>query len=408
MHRVQVFRREQAGRRILALTGCWVVVLVVLAGFYLETRAGIATATHTVYPGQRVVSGGGIPLEEYLSHFLDFWKTEDFFPSAQGNVCEGTGFLWLLPVTLVMLARARSATPTGGEATLAACWLVASLVAAWTIFPVPAGVGHWLLFDHVPASRCLPALGLINVTGVVVYLSLRRKPVDSPAQPLSFWRLAGGVAVFLGIGALLGLMNTVYHGYFQEADVVLASCYATALVVCLLEHWTPALAALLIVPLCLANGLINPLDRGLRVVTKSALYRAVQGDPQMRAAKWLVYSHDFTLTGFVVASGADVFNSFKVLPNLGAMAPFDPERRAVHSYNQSGHMVVRPLPEGQPSRFENPDVGLLRWSVSPLDPALRKAGIRYLVFDEPPEDAFVRGLRRIDSQVPNIYLYELP
>ena len=110
----------------------------------------------------------------------------------------------------------------------------------------------------------------------------------------------------------------------------------------------------------------------------------------------------------MVATGAEVFNSFKVLPDLRAMRQFDPAGRFEQAYNQSGHMVVRPLPPGRPSTFENPDIGLLRWSVSPLDPALRRVGVRFLAFDEAPDPALVGGLARIDPEVPGIWIYELP
>ena len=51
-------------------------------------------------------------------------------PAKQGNVCEGSGFLWLLPITLVMLGRRRLAGPAGAEALLAGCWLTAT-VGGW-------------------------------------------------------------------------------------------------------------------------------------------------------------------------------------------------------------------------------------------------------------------------------------
>ena len=408
MHRAQVLRPDLVRRHVIALAACWGIVALVLGGFYLETHAGIVTAANTVYPGQRVSAGGGVPLEAYLSHFLDFWKTEQHFPAGQGNVCEGTGFLWLLPVTLFVFGRRRFAGAGGTEAMLAVCWLTATVIAAWTIFPVPASVGHWLLLDHVPADRCLPALGLINVVGVILYLSLRR-PTDLPDDaPAEFWRAAGAIAAFLGAVALLTLMNTVYHDFFTTSQVVVAAFYAAALTVLLLARHSFAFGAVLLVPLVLANGAINPVDRGLGVVTRSPLFRAVQSDRHLRDGRWLVYSHDFTLTGFVVATGADVFNSFKVLPDLAAMSAFDPSGASRRAYNQSGHMVVRPLPAGQPSRFENPDVGLLRWSVSPLDPALRRVGVHFEVFDEEPDGALVAGLRRILPAVPGIWIYELP
>ena len=56
----------------------------------------------------------------------------------------------------------------------------------------------------------MPALGLINVVGVVVYLSLGPGTASFPAdQPTTFWRVAGALAAFLGMTALLVMMNGV-------------------------------------------------------------------------------------------------------------------------------------------------------------------------------------------------------
>ena len=406
-HRTLVFRRDMAPRRLLALAGCWGIVALLLVGFLLETRAGIATAANTVYPGRRVSAGGMVPLAQYVSHLLDFWKSDTHFPAALGNICEGTGFLWLLPLTLLPGWR-RGAGRRVPEAMLAVCWVAAAILFAWTILPLPASAGHWLLLDHVAGTRCLPALGLINAAGVVVYLSRPRVLAPAASRTGILWVGAGAVAVLLGVAGLLFLASRAYPGFFTGSELTQAALYTTALAVCVLQRWRLPFTAALLLPLIFNNALINPVDRYLRVVTSSTLYKAVQRDPHLREGGWLVYSHDFTLTGFVVATGADVFNAFKVLPDLPAMAAFDPEHRSEHAYNQSGHMVVHPLPTGQPSRFENPDVGVLLWSVSPLDPALRRVGVRFLVFDEPPAPALVPGLRRVAPDVPAMWIYELP
>ena len=55
-----------------------------------------------------------------------------------------------------------------------------------------------------------------------------------------------------------------------------------------------------------------------------------------------------------------------------------------------------------------PFVEAARVSVSPLDQALPRVGIRFLVFDEAPDPALIGGLRRLAPEVPGIWIYELP
>ncbi len=406
-NRALILRRDLVGRHGLALAACWGGVALAMAGFGYEVRDAIVAAAHTVYPGQRILGGGGITVARLLSNWMDFWKSDARYPVSEGNICEGTGFLWLLPFTLFSLGR-RLGGQTGLRGLLVACWIVAAGLLTWMIFPIPPWVGHWLLLDHVQAHRCLPALGVVNVAGVILYLSLRRgeEPSDAAARGRRPW--AEIAAVFLGVLMLLTLTNDSYPAFFQGSEVFWGAGYITLLVACLLAVRPGLLAGALLVPLVLANGLINPVDRGAQVVTRSALFRTIQGEPRLLEGKWLLYSRSFVNMGFVVATGADVFNSFKVLPNLRDLAAFDPEGRFLNNYNQSGFTLAVPLPEGQPSTFEFVNIGVLRWSVSPLDPALRQVGVRFVIFDEEPAPDLAAKLRRIHPEVPRLFLYELP
>ncbi len=406
-HRALILRRDLVGRHGLALAACWGGVALAIAGFSYEVRDAIVTAVHTVYPGQRISSGGGISLERLFSNWMDFWKSDKHYSIVDGNICEGSGFLWLLPFTLLGRGR-RLGGRTALEGLLVGCWIVAAGLVAWMHFPIPASVGHWLLLDHVPAHRCLPALGAVNIVGVILYLSARQG--EELLAPLSrgWGRWTEIVAIFLGTLVLLTMTNDVCQGFFQSSEIALSAGYITLLAACLLAVRPGLLAGALLVPLVLANGLVNPVDRGTQVITRSALFRAIQGEPRLRDGRWLVYTRSFVTVGFVVATGADVFNSFKVLPNLRDMAVFDPEGRFLNSYNQSGFTTAVPLPEGQPSTFEVLSLGQVRWSVSPLDPALRQVGVRFLIFDEEPAPALAAKLRRIDFKVPGFFLYEIP
>ncbi len=404
-----IFRREGAAARLLALLGCWVAVGLLLGAFYEEAKAAIQLAGDTVYPGRRICTGGSIALAEFISHFGDFWKGEVSFPPAEGNICEGAGYLWLAPATLLFVGRGARESLRGPRfAALVACWLTCGVIAAWMLLPIPAGVGHWLLLDHVPPYRCWPGLGLANVAAVIVFLSLGSGVEAAEPAPARPTRWPAYLGIFLTLATLLALMNTANQDFFTPIEVLAAALYAALLVICLLERWSAVFAAAVLTALIYANAGINPVNRGFDVIEKSRLFQAVHADPKLSRGSWLVYSHDFELAGFVASTGVSVLNSFKVLPNLKGLAVFDPEGKFLHSYNQSGHTVARPLPAGEPCRWENPDTGSIRWLISPLDPGLKILGVRYVLFDEAPDPALAAKLRPLSLGTPGLWAYALP
>ena len=97
-----IFTRDHALPRIAALSGTWMLVALVMFGFYRDTEATLTIMANTEYPGRRSSSAGGYPLLAMFSHFFSFWEDDRHFPLPQlfGNICESAGFFWLAPVTL--------------------------------------------------------------------------------------------------------------------------------------------------------------------------------------------------------------------------------------------------------------------------------------------------------------------
>ncbi len=405
--RRRIFTRVGAGRRALAAAGCLGLTAAVLLGFYLDAKPTLLAAANTVYPGQRVCAGGGYVGWFYISHLLDFWKTETHYPVALGNPCETTGYFWLAPVTLFALGRRWGALPPGPAAALRCCWGAFALIGAWMTLPITAAVGHWFLFDHVLIDRCTHALGLVNVAIVVLTLCRPRREEVPRAT------LAERAACFAGWAVLvflaLGTTNTILEGFYPLDVLAVASLYAAWLALCTMEHWKGALAASLLLPLIVVNGPINPLARNLHVITKSALFEFAQRRPEYRQEKWLVFSPGVDPDGFIAACGIKSFNSLKVVPQLADLSLFDPEGKYAKFINQSGYLIAHPLPEGEPSTFESPALGVVVWNVSPLDPRLKQMGIHHAIFNGPYPPEITDPLKPLaPGPVSNLLLYELP
>jgi hypothetical protein len=405
-HAGLVFRKEGWRKRSVAVGGCWLLVVLVLGLFYVDTKVGFGELAHTIYPGQRAAAGGTMTAAQMLSHFMDFWKTEARLPVELGNICEGTGYLWLAPVTLLMPWPA-VATRRIRLANLC-LWLAFLLLAAWMLLPIPAAIGAFILFDKVLPNRCLPGLGLINIAIVVTFVSTLR-PAKTKAVMLQKEDLRALVGIFILLFFAFACMNSVYHQFFTYFEVGTAAAYSAFLVFCLRQNWRRLLAIALLLPAAATTALVNPVDRGLDVIVNSSLSATIKRQPELRGGRWLVFSSGVALAGFFSASGLDLFNGLKIIPPLNELTLFDPERKYASVLNQSCYLVAHVQTETGPSEFESPNPGMVFWKVNPLDPKLKEIGIKYLAFDSPPDSSIRQKLKLIfKEESTRIWAYELP
>ena len=170
-----------------------------------------------------------------------------------------------------------------------------------------------------------------------------------------------------------------------------------------------ALAIALVVPLVLSTGLVNPIDRGLGVITHSKLEAFLDEHPDLRHKKWLVLP-DIVAPAYVAAHGLDVFNTLHVIPDLAAFKKLDPESKYLSIYNSSGYLIVRGQDASRDILFENVrQAGGVRLSINPRYLRLRDIGIEVLAFRERPPADWVEGLKLISpSPVDTFWLYEIP
>jgi hypothetical protein len=279
------------------------------------------------------------------------------------------------------------------------------------LLPIPGTAAKWIFFDKVTVNRCYPALGLINITIVILALA---QPV-SGRNSSSFDRkqLAFYCRTYLGFfllaAILLILTNSAMQSYFRTMVVIAAAAYTAVLVFCIFHRWHPAFAATLLLPLLVQNALVNPLDRGLDTVMASNLFKRGRSDSQLRDGKGLIYSQWIEQAGFLSAVGLDTMNSMKIVPDLKRTTLADPEARFTSIYNQSSYLIAEALPEGEKSQFASPSLGIVVWKVNPFDPVLKEMGIRFLAFDREPNAELKNRLRPLENvRSPGLWLYEAP
>jgi hypothetical protein len=399
-------RGPQFFARIVCLAAAWLLVAAILGWFYFDAKETIAAAAGTIYPGQRSSSGGGVKLSQFLSHFLDFWKSEENFPSNQGNICEASGYLWLAPFTLFLarpVKRLRLPTPV-----IIFSWIAFLLLLSWTLFPIPARVGHWILFDRVPPFRSYHALGLINVTLVGMFLTEQRRARLVPHLVQNHPVRSLGVTLI--VAWLLFRMNKSLGHFFPQWQIWVALLYTALLVLLLFQARQGVFALCLLLPLALANGLINPLDRGLDVIRNSSLFKAVhETHKEWRDGKWVIFAPWADEPGLLAATGLDVVDCLRIIPDRKAMGVFDDTGQYADIINRSSYFFAIPLPSGQASSFETPSAGNVLWRVNPIDPRLKQIGVNRVAFAyQPPAKEFAGPLApHLETSLPGLQIYRL-
>ena len=146
----------------IALTAATAAVTVLL---YL--RDPIATVADTVYPGQRISGGGGVPFRMWLTQFLPTSHMNHHALLAPGpNICEFAtiGSIYVLAI-LFFAPWSALMTQSTWEDRRRWMWLGAGLLAtqAWMTVVLPPWVGYPLLWHLVQPGRMVIAGGLLLV-----------------------------------------------------------------------------------------------------------------------------------------------------------------------------------------------------------------------------------------------------
>lgn len=411
-----IFRREHAARRMLAFACAIAVIAAIGLSVFLDLRVAIPAIANTFYPGRRILNGGTTPWFVLPSSLLAWTQKESRVPAALGNICEGSSYLWIAPITLILLGRLKFSNFQ--KWALRSLWLSFSVLLIWLVLPIPASVGAILGLDRTGGSRVFPALGLANVAIVVLCgaaMSNLRFPIFGTTQGRALSALqkgwlhsALGFAGFAMILFLVRAINREFNQFFSWPEVLLAAVIATGLFYLFLTRRWWAFAALLLVPQAVMFGRVNPFERGLSVFVASDLRKFIRQNPALLRGEWLVFSDSVVNAGFFAATGVEVYGTNRYIPDIDHFSVFAAHHFDLNIVNRDGYLDAHLRRPSEPMRAENPAVPVLQLDVRPGDPILKELGIRYAAFDFLPDDDARMKLRPLSATpIDGYWLYAL-
>jgi hypothetical protein len=235
---------------------------------FLYYREVFATMANTVYPGLRRAGGGGVPFEQWISHFIPSFVIRGHEGLVNENVCEAATVGSFLPLLLLCFVdwrdfaqRLRARDEEGSQRRLEIGVLAAGagLTSLWLLAPVPSVLGMPLLWHLVPGKRMWFAAGL---TIFLLALGVLR----NARLELTWLRAAAAAAAALSMS---WLTRETLDGAPVWDPATTALVVSVGLLVALRDRvrgWVPAaLLACAAVANFTAFGTFNPLQSAVPI-----------------------------------------------------------------------------------------------------------------------------------------------
>jgi hypothetical protein len=386
---------------VIGIVASLLALVLLLATVAYFSRGTIYSMTHTVYPGVRHSSGGGLKLETLFSSagtaLLPF---KNF--SGNSNPTEISGVLDLFPLGIILsvvgMIIAKKPDLLG---------ILLSVVLVSFLFYAIVGVPGWVakisLFSQVPTGRLRFCIGLINILLLVraaALLKTGRRFIPALVISALFC-----VFVLWWIAHVYPTAPSGVFMFFVGVFIVASVCAIISNV-----GWMHSVALIIAVVLCFFSGLcVNPVQYAARPIENQALIAQAKAIDAKDPGLWVADGDGSSrLANLCTANGLDTLNAVSVTPRLQVWQKIDVKRKYAPVYNRYASITVQTV--GSKTE-EHPLFKLISsdaFMLSPDSQELHRLGVKYLLSSQQLESfdtkgfSFVPAGQRIDGIQPYI------
>ena len=349
-----------------------VVFCIVLASVFVMSWDTIQTTMHTVYPGSRQSTGGGLnPLSlvtTVCTLFLPF-KEWISVPGVEfSNPTEVSAFVDLFPVGIVLaiiqMIRQKRAD------VLNACLI--GIIMFFTLFACvgfPLWLSRLLFLTPVTASRIVVVFGIANIILLVRSASQIDRCGDARVT----------IAVVLVYAVAIALItHYTYSSYVGR--LLTFGCFA---IICVMtfsfivirrEIITNGAIVLSVIGMMVSGLSVNPIQYGSAPLTQQPLTQQVQALQSKNEGMWVTDGDDSArLANLLVANGAKTLNALAVVPDMKTWRTLDTSGKMENVYNRYAFISVQIQTDEASEPFELNYGDAFTLHVTPAQ--LRKLGV---------------------------------
>lgn len=334
---------------ILCILIAAIVSLLIVGIFYIQNTSTIMAIVGSEYPGQRVLDSGGYSkahlLDSNLSPLLQSYRLAQYYyyPGIGAtNQSEASSFimisLLILPFALYDLFRQRRERKHS--------WVFITLLSAlalflcWQFIPGLDLIGKITLLDKVGKDRILIGIGLLNFI-ILVYM-IKQFIKSKRVYDKKILALYAASVLVLYLLLDFKVMITVPNFLSYEYAALLALPYPIIVYLFLRKKYY--LASIGLVAFSLASTLfINPLYKGLDVLTKNPISIAIKSNEYNNNKRW-VLEESIPFENFASVNGRASLSGVYTHPQTEIWSKYfdsPSDRKIYNRYAHVGFSIIR-------------------------------------------------------------------
>lgn len=377
--------------------------------YYMASASTIKAMMNTVYPGQRLETGGEGFVANYFSEFYRWLISDQQYPSNWFNICELSHYVNFAHIIIPLLLLCWYKTKKVDFISLA---LIAFILLCYIYIElgIPAALSKITLLSNLQARRLHLGMDVASLILTILYLNKLQKQTCKTSNSETAILIAF-VCLITVYGAWVNLTDAA-NNFFTVSRLMPATLFFIFMSLLLIPFGAFKYRTLLfgigIIGFSLPNIKVNPINIGLSSVTDHSLYKTVRSihDKEPKAG-WLVLGNQ-VVSYVVTATGVNQLSGVKNVPDIQTMRVLDPTGRNDSIYNRYAHSIYYPYIDGRDSMVFRVNEGRDGFNVGldPCSPKLKKLNMKYIVFDHQPQTAEIRCMTQV-SNLGSVLIYRV-
>ncbi len=370
---------------ILMIIGSVIILGALVAVVLMNSLDTINATMNTVYPGKRVNTGGDVSITHLFFYFIDI-----FTPFNEGDLLqEGSDLsntpeaatiysLFPLGILLSLYQMIRRRKKDGLSIALIA---VEIFFLIYVFIGIPEIIAKISFLSYSLPQRTFAILGIIDLILLFRTLSYKRdtyKPLSKTTKII--------ITVLAIIAEILIMVWLRMSDYNVPISILLIGgailIWCTYLVICYDRAHTEKLAITLICVITFTGLCVNPLQKGIDVVTKDDFVVKIKEIATSSDDKWIVATDKIQLNDLPIVVGAKTVNSVNAYPNTELWSKLDPTGSKSDIYNRYAQIKVDI--SNSPTTYTLVANDQIMVTLNPSD--LKLLGISYVLSDKPLDE----------------------